>query len=136
MLGRQQKRRTEIRGSHDSWQGTRFIVLTKPSSVPELGKLNSNLYYKSGHVQSHIPQFIIEVVKLSTPPLPLTFRTVLIVVIKNMQHWPGGVEALRRQLKRQTDAASTGTAKDQVYWIGTIGPHWLYGQKIDDGGGP
>ena len=75
--------------------------------------------------ESHtIPDFkiIIEVVKLSTPPI--TFRTVLIVKIKSSQHWQSGIGALERQLGRQTDAAFAGTAHTKVYWIGTIGPHW------------
>ena len=70
--------------------------------------------------QSHIPDFIIEVVKISTSPL--TFRCVLIVEIKNSQHWESGIPALERQLNRQTDAAFAGTAHSKVYWIGTICP--------------
>jgi len=88
------------------------------------------------HVQAedqyHISDFIIEVIKLSAPPL--TFRTVLIVEFKTTQHWPSGIEALKRLLARQTDVAFSGTAKEKVYWIGVIGPHWQYGEKIDDGG--
>ena len=72
--------------------------------------------------------------KLSTAPL--TFRCVLIVEIKNTQHWQTGIAALERQLSRQTDAAFAGTAHSKVYWIGTIGPHWRYGEKEDDGQNP
>ncbi|KAJ7803568.1 hypothetical protein B0H14DRAFT_2887395 [Mycena olivaceomarginata] len=82
--------------------------------------------------ESHIPDFVIEVVKM-TQATPLTFRTVLIVEIKNSQHWPNGRAALDRQISRQTDAAFTGTAHTKVYWIGAIGPHWRYGVKEDDG---
>lgn len=53
--------------------------------------------------------------------------------IKNSQHWESGIPALERQLDRQTDAAFAGTAHTKVYWIGTIGPHWRYGEKEDDG---
>ncbi|KAF8223936.1 hypothetical protein L208DRAFT_1411116 [Tricholoma matsutake] len=81
--------------------------------------------------ESHIPDFIIEVVKMATAPL--TFRSVLIVEIKNSQHWESGIPALQRQLNRQTDAAFAGTAYSKVYWIGSIGPHWRYGDKEDDG---
>jgi hypothetical protein len=80
--------------------------------------------------ESHIPDFIIEVVKMSTAPL--TFRSVLIAKIKNSQHWEYGIPALQRQLNRQTDAAFAGTAHSKVYWIGTIGPHWRYGEKEND----
>jgi hypothetical protein len=78
----------------------------------------------------HNPDFVIEVVKLSAP---LTFRTVLIVKVKNSQHWQSGIETLDRQLNRQTDAAFAGTPHTKVYWIGTIGPHWRYGERIDNG---
>ncbi|KAI5986885.1 hypothetical protein EDD15DRAFT_1522212 [Pisolithus albus] len=76
--------------------------------------------------------FIIEVTKLSTPPV--TLRTVLIIGINNTQHWPSGIQNLRHQLETQADAAFSGTARNKVYWIGVIGPHWQYGEKIDDGG--
>jgi len=28
----------------------------------------------------------------------------------------------------------SGNARDKVHWIAAIGPHWQYGQKVDDGG--
>jgi hypothetical protein len=77
--------------------------------------------------QTHIPDFIIEVIKLSTTPL--TFRTVLINEIKNTQHWPGGIQSLKHQLARQTDSVFSGTAKDKVYWIGVIGSHGSTAKK-------
>lgn len=82
--------------------------------------------------QSHIPDFVIEVLKISSPPL--TLRTILIVEVKNSQHWEHGTTALYRQIGRQTDAAFAGTAHGIVYWIGAIGPHWRFGHKLDDGG--
>jgi hypothetical protein len=81
--------------------------------------------------ESYIPDLIIEVVKLI--PSPLTFRTVLVVKVKNTQHWQSGIPALERQLNRQTDASFAGTAYSKVYWIGTIGPHWRYGEREDNG---
>ena len=84
--------------------------------------------------ESHIPDFVIEVVKLSTPPL--TFRTVLIVKVKNTQHWPNGIGSLERQINRQTDASFAGTAHTKVYWIGAIGSHWRYGEREDNGQDP
>ena len=55
---------------------------------------------------SESPDLIIEVVKMAT--VPLTFRSVLIVKIKNTQHWKSGIPALQRQLNRQTEAAFAG----------------------------
>jgi len=115
----------------DVWCGLWNAILTG-LFPPTQGYLVTPQQRLHGDVQYRIPGFIIEVIELSTPPL--TFRTVLIVEIKNTQHWPSGIEALKLHLAKQTDAAFSGTAKDKVYWIGTIGPHWQYGQKIDDGG--
>ncbi|KAJ6590376.1 hypothetical protein B0H10DRAFT_1961061 [Mycena sp. CBHHK59/15] len=84
--------------------------------------------------ESHIPDLVIEVVKL-TQAADVTFRTVLIVKIKNSQHWPRGIPALDRQVSRHTDAAFAGTAHSKVYWIGALGPHWRYGIN-EDGGQP
>ena len=81
--------------------------------------------------ETHIPDFIIEVVKLSTGPL--TFRTVLILKIKNSQHWQSRIQAIQLQLDRQTDTAFAGTAHTKLYWMGTIGPHWRYGEREDKG---
>ena len=85
--------------------------------------------------ESYIPDFIIEVAKMSTtPPPPLTVRTVLVLQVKNNQRWQkAGMEALERQLNRQTDTAFAGTAHTKLYWIGTIGPHWRYGEREDYG---
>jgi hypothetical protein len=55
------------------------------------------------------------------------------VEIKNSQRWQSGIQALRRQLVLQTDAAFSGQAHTKVYWIGAIGPHWKYGEREDDG---
>jgi hypothetical protein len=61
----------------------------------------------------------------------ISFRTVLIVGIKNTQHWPwqSGIVDLLEQVGRQTDSAFAGSAYEKVYWIGVIGPHWRYGIK-------
>ncbi len=84
--------------------------------------------------QSLIQDFVIEVVKLSMPPL--TFRTVLIVEIKNTQHWQSGIQRLQDQIDLQCDSAFAGSAHTKMYWIGTIGPHWRYGEQVDNGQGP
>ena len=81
-------------------------------------------------VEDSQARFLIEVAKISTPPL--TLRTVLIVEIKNSQHWESGRDTLIRQIGLQADMTFAGTAVGKVYWIGTIGPHWIYGEKKDD----
>jgi len=116
--------------TEDAWYGPWTTILTTlfPSTEGYIITPKRRLPDDS---ESHIPDFIIEVVKLSAPPL--TFRTVLIVDFKNSQHWQSGIGALDRQLKRHSDAAFAGTAHTKVYWIGVIGPHWRYGKKGDDG---
>jgi hypothetical protein len=54
------------------------------------------------------------------------------VDLKNSQHWQSGIQALQQQLNGQTDAAFAGTAHTKLYWIGTIGPHWRYGEREDN----
>jgi len=76
------------------------------------------------------PDLLFEVAKILIPPV--TLRTVLIVQVKNPQHWESSKDVLMRQLRLRTDAAFAGTAAVKVYWIETIGPHWRYGEKEDD----
>ena len=113
---------TEPPRTEDAWYGPWITILTTlfPST--------------QGYIitpQRRIPDFVIEVVKMGAAPL--IFRTVLIAKIRNSQHWEDGVPALERQLNRQLDAAFAGTAHSKVYWIGAIGPHWRYGEKLDEG---
>ena len=60
-------------------------------------------------------------------------RILLVVEIKNPQHWDSGKEKLLQQLEHQTDLAfkttELGAAKDKLFWIASIGPHWQYGEK-------
>jgi len=70
---------------------------------------------------STILDFVIEVSKITTSPLDK--RTVLIVEIKNTQHWPTRILALENQLLKQTNATLADNAKDLVYYIMAIGPH-------------
>lgn len=121
--------------SEDMWYGPWNTILTTlfPAGqgyiiTPQRRIIEDN------ETKPYIPDFIIEVLKLSTPPL--TFRTVLIVKIKNTEHWPNGIPALERQIHRQTDVAFAGTAFHKVYWIGTIGPHWRYGVREYNGQDP
>ena len=56
----------------------------------------------------------------------IQFRTVLIVEVKNSQHWEAGIPSLERQIKRQTDAAFSRTAVSQVYCSGLVpGRHYV-----------
>ena len=80
---------------------------------------------------------IIEVAKVTHPESPserLKFRILLIVEIKDYQHWDHKKQQLMQQLRRQTDDAFSRTARGKVFWIATIGPHWLYGEKKDGQG--
>jgi len=118
----------------DAWFGSWTTILTSLFPTTQ-GYLVSPQQRLPIDGQNHVPDFlIIEVIKVSTPPPPLTYRTVLIVKIKNTQHWPSGIQALKRQLGMQADAAFSETARDKVYWIAVIGPHWQYGERIDGGG--
>ena len=80
---------------------------------------------------------IIEVAKVTSPESPserLKFRILLIVEIKDYQHWDHKKQQLMQQLRRQTDDAFSRTGRGKVFWIATIGPHWLYGEKKDGQG--
>lgn len=119
--------------TEDAWYGPWTTILTTlfPSTQGYVITPQRRIPDDS---ESHIPDLVIEVVKLSAPPL--IFRTVLIVEVKNTQHWLKGVGSLERQINRQTDASFAGTAHTKVYWIGCIGPHWRYGEKQDSGQAP
>ena len=97
--------------TEDAWYGSWNAILASLFSSTQ-GYLVSPQQRLPNDDQSHIPDFVIEVVKLSTHPL--TLRTVLIVKIRNTQHWPSGIQALRRQLGRQTDVAFAGTTGQGV----------------------
>ena len=78
------------------------------------------------------PYFIFEVsraTELGDPPL----QVVLIVKVKNNQHWPEGETQLFVQICRQANSAFAQSARGKLYWIAMIGPHWRYGIKEDDG---
>jgi len=117
----------------DVWYGPWTAILTN-LFPPSQGYIVTPQRRLQDDSESYIPDFIIEVAKLSMSPL--TSRTVLVVKIQNTQRWQpesAGIEALQRQLNRQTDASFAGTAHTKLYWIGTIGPHWRYGEREDDG---
>lgn len=81
--------------TEDAWYGPWNSILTTlfPSSqnyvvVPQ------RLIVAEDNV-SRIPDFVMEVLQLSTPPL--TMRTVLIVEVKNTHWWPEGINGLENQ---------------------------------------
>lgn len=124
---------TQNRPSSESgWYGPWTTILTQlfPSAQGHVVTPQQTLWNEST-VQHSIPDLVIEVLKMTSPPLNL--RTVLIVEIRNTQHWPSGISALDVSLGRQLDMAYSGSAVGKVYWIGVIGPHWRYGEKEDDG---
>lgn len=61
--------------------------------------------------ESHIPDLVLEVLKLTNLTLPL-----LIVKVENSQDWRAGIPSLERQIKRQTITAFSGSAVLKVYW--------------------
>ena len=119
--------------TEDVWYGPWISILTT-LFPPAQGYFVTPQRRVAEDSQVHIPDLLIEVAKISSPPLIL--RTVLIVKVRNSQHWESGKDVLMRRIKLQTDAAFFGTAVGKVYWIGTIGPHWRYGEKEDDGQDP
>jgi hypothetical protein len=82
---------------------------------------------------------IMEIVKVIDDYNPKLDRTVLVFEIKSSCHWVGRgkKEALIQHIGHQADATFSEyrTAGQKVYWIGAIGPHWIYGE-IQDGQDP
>lgn len=78
-----------------------------------------------------IPCFYIEVLKVSSSAL--TKRIVAILGIKNTSRWPDWKEKIEEQISNQADYAFDKSAKDIVYCIMAIGPHWECGIKYDNG---
>ena len=57
------------------------------------------------------------------------------VDIKNHQHWDSGHDSLMQSIKDQMRAEFADSAREKVYWISVIGPHWSlwrYGVQRDD----
>lgn len=72
--------------------------------------------------ESHFPDFVNEVMKLATPPT--TFRNVLIIVeVKNSQHWQTGIGVLQRQIYLTLPLQALHTQRCT---------YWRYGKKDDD----
>jgi hypothetical protein len=73
---------------------------------------------------------------------PFTLRTVIIVQIKDAWHWDHEKENIIQEVGRRADLGfsgmetSCGRAMSKLYWIGVIGPHWIYGEKEENGQDP
>ena len=91
---------------------------------------------------SQVPDFIFEAAKGTFAPGPsgstpiLSLRTVLVIELKDPKYWDHGKEVILQQLRRETDAVfsverspALGIARQNLYWIGAIGPHWVYGER-------
>jgi len=102
--------------TEDVWYGPSWSAIFTTLFPPSQGSA-------APHSRGRIPGFLIEVARISTPPL--TLRTVLIVDVKNSPLWEPGKGALMRQIGLQTDMTFEGTATEKVYWIGMIGPQWI-----------
>ena len=78
---------------------------------------------------------ILEVCKDHFTPGPLPVppaiesKTVLIVVVKDPQQWDHGKELLLEQVGHRMDLALNPRTAGKWFWLGSIGPHWVYGEQ-------
>jgi hypothetical protein len=77
---------------------------------------------------------VFEVAKFTSKPL--TSRTVLVVKVEDSQDWEHRKEDFIQEIGRWKvlpDLAfqDSGGATRKSYWIGVMGPHWVYGEKED-----
>jgi len=82
---------TNPSAAEDAWYGPWITILTTLFPTTQ-GYIVTPQCRLPDDPQSHIPDLVIEVVKMATAPL--IFQTVLIVEIKNSQHWKYGIPAL------------------------------------------
>ncbi len=118
--------------TEDVWYGPWTTILTTlfPSDEGYVVTPQRKLYDEDG-ITSRLPDFVFEVTRIEGPDLDV--RTVLIVEIKNSHHWPDIVDRLLQQLNHQIDYAFASSARNKLYWVAVVGPHWRYGVKEDDG---
>ena len=115
---------------NQNWSGSWLTILTKLFSFSQ-----PYAVFPHKRIGAH-GDLIMEVVKdaPSESPTGRPSRIVLVVEIKDPQDWDSGKDKLLQQLEHQTDLAfestDLGAAKDKVFWIATIGSHWLYGEKM------
>jgi hypothetical protein len=83
----------------------------------------------------HHSDFIFEVCKVIFTPGPLPgppemeSKTVLIVVVKDPQQWDHGKELLLEQVGHRMNLALDPRTDGKWFWVGSIGPHWVYGEQ-------
>ena len=111
----------------DGWYGPWTTILTTLFPITQ--------GYQVCPRQLHVAEddLVLEVAKLALPESPSDppkMRILLVVEIKDPQHWDNGKERLLQQLGHQTDLAFSRTERGKLFWIGSIGPHWLYGEKM------
>jgi len=118
----------------DEWYGPWNTILTTlfPPIEGYVVTPQRKNYIENG-VPFHIADFIMEVTRVEGPNI--TPRTVLILEIKNSQHWPNSIDRFFRQLNRQVNFVFADSARDKLYWIAALGPHWVYGMKDELDGG-
>ncbi|KAF5380085.1 hypothetical protein D9615_006203 [Tricholomella constricta] len=117
--------------TEDLWYGPWTSILTTLFPTTQGYMVAPQRRFSFDDPENHDSDFIIEVMKLSTAPF--TLRCVLVVKIRNSQHWEPGLPVLQCLLDMHTHAALRDTGYLKVYWIGAIGPHWRYGEKEYDG---
>ncbi|KAF8476381.1 hypothetical protein DFH94DRAFT_109872 [Russula ochroleuca] len=115
----------------DDWYGPWTSILTTLFPPPQGYVVNPRKRHELE--DGSLSDLIFDIFKVT---FPLTFRTLLIVEIKGSHHWDHGIPAFMQEIGRQTVLAFLGNATHKVYWIGTIGPHWIYGEKEDDDQAP
>lgn len=114
------------------WSGLWITVLVTLFPAPQGYTITPRRRVQDFSTQQ-IPDLIIEVAKI-TNTAPRIYRTALVVEIKDAQCWDHhGKESLMQMIRYRTDISFLGTATCKVYWIGTIGPHWIFGEKEDGG---
>jgi hypothetical protein len=60
------------------------------------------------------------------------YTPLLVVNIMNHECWDLGHDSLMQSIKHKIRAEFADGAREKVYWIGVIGPHWRYGVQKDD----
>lgn len=86
--------------TEDVWYGPWIDILTTPFPSSQ-GYVVTPRHRVAEDSQAYFPDFYIEVAMITMSAPALTFRTVLIVKIKNSQRWESGNNALIRQIRFQ-----------------------------------
>jgi len=121
--------------SQDLWLGPWLAILTIlfPPSDNYIVSPQIKTYSERDAVKG-LPDLIIEVAKQAQADQPCNgaLRTILIAEIKNTQHWPNGIDHILRRIDVDTGYEFSKTARDKLFWIAAVGPHWQYGIRDED----